>query len=202
LLISGVALPAKYFTRFVQRGSGRNRTEIAFQLPNRHGLLAAYLNYESGAAAGSQAKTGLATDKIPGRKGFRPGRGLPGKPFGIQTVQVRHVLALCCFKIFKHLFSQRQRLVRQLVRLCAKLSNNRLLASDMQLAFAHVALDHRNLGFTRPHRYTVTGLSCRRRKKRLPAWSITDMALVGFRGGEARTGQLGCEHLVRERERA
>jgi len=28
------------------------------------------------------------------------------------------------------------------------------------------------------------------------------VALVGFRGGEARTGQLGCEHLVRERERA
>ncbi len=26
-------------------------------------------------------------------------------------------------------------------------------------------------------------------------------ALIGFRGGEARTGQLGCEHLVRERRR-
>ncbi len=27
------------------------------------------------------------------------------------------------------------------------------------------------------------------------------VALIGFRGGEARTGQLGCEHLVREQER-
>jgi hypothetical protein len=30
---------------------------------------------------------------------------------------------------------------------------------------------------------------------------IKDMALIGFRGGEARTGKLGCEHLVRERRR-
>ncbi len=27
------------------------------------------------------------------------------------------------------------------------------------------------------------------------------VALIGFRGGEARTGQLGCEHLVREQKR-
>ncbi len=28
-----------------------------------------------------------------------------------------------------------------------------------------------------------------------------ELALIGFRGGEARTGQLGCEHLVREQRR-
>ena len=27
------------------------------------------------------------------------------------------------------------------------------------------------------------------------------VALIGFRGGEARTGKLGCEHLVREQRR-
>jgi hypothetical protein len=27
------------------------------------------------------------------------------------------------------------------------------------------------------------------------------LALIGFRGGEARTGQLGCEALVREQKR-
>jgi len=26
-------------------------------------------------------------------------------------------------------------------------------------------------------------------------------ALIGFRGGDARTGKLGCEHLVREQRR-
>ena len=29
----------------------------------------------------------------------------------------------------------------------------------------------------------------------------TRLALVGFRGGEARTGKLGCKHLVREQRR-
>jgi hypothetical protein len=29
----------------------------------------------------------------------------------------------------------------------------------------------------------------------------TKEALIGFRGGEARTGKLGCGHLVRERRR-
>lgn len=27
------------------------------------------------------------------------------------------------------------------------------------------------------------------------------VALVGFRGGKARTGQLSCEHLMREQKR-
>jgi len=29
----------------------------------------------------------------------------------------------------------------------------------------------------------------------------TAEALIGFRGGEARTGKLGCEHLAREQRR-
>jgi len=34
-----------------------------------------------------------------------------------------------------------------------------------------------------------------------PSEVIKAMALIGFRGGEARTGKLGCEHLMREQRR-
>ena len=37
--------------------------------------------------------------------------------------------------------------------------------------------------------------------KLVPPSVQSNLALVGFRGGEARTGKLGCKHLVREQRR-
>jgi len=46
---------------------------------------------------------------------------------------------------------------------------------------------------------------CRSIARNLESLGATNIetweALIGFRGGEARTGQLGCEALVREQKR-